>query len=78
MVLLKSFGYVYDFRYLEPTILAISVVPDQPNMVTLVYFVARAKVVGSSEQHPLGEFLYLVLSKLWPPSIDHFDFNGTL
>ena len=49
MVLLKSFGYVYDFRYLEPTILAISVVPDQPNMVTLVYFVARAKVVGSSE-----------------------------
>ena len=57
MVLLKSFGNVYDFRYLEPTILAISVVPDQPNMFTLVYFVARAKVVGSSEQHPLGEFL---------------------
>ena len=27
MVLLKSFGYVYDFRYLEPTILAFSGTP---------------------------------------------------
>ena len=28
MVLLKSLGHVYDYRYLEPTILAFSVVLD--------------------------------------------------
>ena len=78
MVLLKSLGHVYDFRYLEPTILAISVVPDQPNMVTLAYFVARAKQVGSSEPTSFRRVPLSHFSKLWPPCIDHYDFNGSL
>lgn len=78
MFLLKSLGHVYDCRYLEPTILAFSVVPDQPNMNTLVYFVGRKKVVGSSEPTSFRRVPLSHFSKLWPLCIDHYDFNGSL
>ena len=42
-------GHVSEFRYLQPNILAFSIVLDLPLMVILGYFAIGAKVVGSRD-----------------------------
>ena len=47
MVRSKTLGHVCAIQYLKPAIFALSVFPDQPKVVSLGYYVIRAKVLGS-------------------------------
>ena len=53
MVRFKSSGHFCIIQYSKPTILALSVFPDQSKTVSLGYYIIRAKVLGSRDPHIL-------------------------
>ena len=57
MIRFKTLGHVCAIQYLTSTILAIYVLPDYSKMVSLGYYVIRAKVLGSRDPISYSEGL---------------------